>query len=409
MLIMRRLDDVQCLRMKVLHSLPLHPSTLPPFYLLFLLLSRFLFISSVPDVQNKDLFLLDDNNSIIFAGIIKNMADISVNVLKFITRLNCERDVPVHIVASENEDVFVKMYVMLRNELYPSRACAPLLVVKDSESMSFNDSRIDRITRVREFQRGEIASVLTGKDLNNVAIILADLDLVEMPTVEKVMGEASNMLNHGGVDVLCSAGIYGNSSYYDLFATILLPDTFVYRLESRMIGEAGPDEDKSLIVGESFSREDLLAWFIQKGQRSAASDPSDQILPAMAVPVRSCFGGLALYRAEKWLNFRCKYTNSDAINNKYANQKNGQPCEHVVLHNCLKMIEPTTVIAVQPDMRTIWHRAIEIQYAISKFVDLASTEDRLLRGRILTNSGEDGKRLLVSTSTGGRLLRHRNF
>ena len=164
------------------------------------------------------------------------------------------------------------------------------------------------------------------------------------------------------VDVLCACGVDkgGTGGYYDLFATVLLPDTFVLDLGGRSV-QARPEENSSLINGPFFSHSDLLEWFKKEGGDTA--NP---------VPVRSCFGGLALYRASKWLDQNCSYMNPHPeINAKYgATWAEGLPCEHVVFHNCLQSVDPKVVVAVKPDLQTVWKSYEAPQYAVSYHPDL---------------------------------------
>jgi hypothetical protein len=165
------------------------------------------------------------------------------------------------------------------------------------------------------------------------------------------------------VDVLCSAGkMLHPYGYYDTFATVLLPDTFVYPVGGRPVMTARPEEDASLIIGPNFSAEALMDWFHKEGG-----------VDARPVPVKSCFGGLAIYRASKWLDQRCSYKDQfPEVNAKYANKYDNAPCEHVVMHNCLHAVDPAVVVAVQPDMHTIWHTSAGPQYALSNHPDLAA-------------------------------------
>jgi hypothetical protein len=93
--------------------------------------------------------------------------------------------------------------------------------------------------------------------------------------------------------------------------------------------------------------------------------------------VKSCFGGLAMYRASKWLSDRCAYDMVDPDGAKYANRLDHSSCEHVAFNGCIKRADPSTSIAIQPDLRTRWQKpgnekqhAIAKNYAIAKFPTL---------------------------------------
>ena len=68
------------------------------------------------------------------------------------------------------------------------------------------------------------------------------------------------------------------------------------------------------------------------------------------VPVRSCFGGLALYKATSWLDSRCSYMSRHPKDMKYASRFDNDTCEHVSFINCLHQNLPPLKVGVQPDM-----------------------------------------------------------
>lgn len=79
--------------------------------------------------------------------------------------------------------------------------------------------------------------------------------------------------------------------------------------------------------------------------------------PSIAVPVRSCFGGLTIYSAKALLEPSCRYhppTVGEEANRllKYANLDDKRPCEHVVFHDCLFQLNHKfgveSRIAIQP-------------------------------------------------------------
>jgi len=108
------------------------------------------------------------------------------------------------------------------------------------------------------------------------------------------------------------------------------------------------------------------------------------------VAVRSCFGGLAAYRAVTYFSKECRYRLGDGLGKGvvidkiveddegaevvigsrsnvtsseeeerlmgYANSKERRPCEHVVFHDCLmrKVHHRNTSIAIDPRLILYW-------------------------------------------------------
>jgi len=306
----------------------------------------------------------DVNHDVVLAGIIHHGAEISTNSLNFLVEVTCINKIRTHVLGADDMEILAGMYNRLKDKRFPGQLCAPLMVAAQP-IITQEQNRITRIVTAREYQKNSIAEQYVFSNLDKATIILADLDVNELPPRDQVVNNAMKMNSRAGmdVDVLCSAGKMLNpNGYYDTFATILLPDTFVYPIGGRPDLKARPEEDPSLIIGENFNAEQLMEWFQIKG--GANADP---------VPVKSCFGGLAIYRASKWLDQRCSYKDlQPEVNAKYANRYDKAPCEHVVLHNCLQAIDPSVVIAVQPDMHTLWHTTAGPQYALGSYPEVAA-------------------------------------
>jgi len=306
----------------------------------------------------------DVNHDVVLAGIIHHGAEISTNSLNFLVEVTCINKIRTHVLGADDMEILAGMYNRLKDKRFPGQLCAPLMVAAQP-IITQEQNRITRIVTAREYQKNSIAEQYVFSNLDKATIILADLDVNELPPRDQVVNNAMKMNSRAGldVDVLCSAGKMLNpNGYYDTFATILLPDTFVYPIGGRPDLKARPEEDPSLIIGENFNAEQLMEWFQIKG--GANADP---------VPVKSCFGGLAIYRASKWLDQRCSYKDlQPEVNAKYANRYDEAPCEHVVLHNCLQALDPSVVIAVQPDMHTLWHTSAGPQYAVANYPDLVA-------------------------------------
>ena len=307
----------------------------------------------------------DVNHNVVLAGIIHHGGEISTSALQFLIEATCVNKIRAHVLGADDMFMLASMYERQKEIMFPGMSCAPFKAAAQPDYVTAKMNRIDRIQAARDFQRVDLAEHFDFADIDKATIILADMDVSELPPLDQVVGNADKMNSRSGtdVDVLCSAGKMLNPyGYYDTFATILLPDTFVYPVNGRPINRARPEEDTAMIIGNNFTAQDLLGWFHKEG--GASMKP---------VPVKSCFGGLAIYRASKWLDQRCSYKDlHPEINAKYANRYDNAPCEHVVLHNCLHAVDPTVIIAVQPDMHTIWHTSAGPDFALSKYPDLAA-------------------------------------
>jgi hypothetical protein len=216
------------------------------------------------------------------------------------------------------------------------------------------ENRIAKIKRVREYQRQMIRDRKIH-DLSQSVIVMLDLDMFDYPPLSKVMDVAENYIlstpsKEIGVrttfDAICSNGLqrsrwwqtYPRRNYYDIFATILLPNTWPVLEEKRTLPHG-------LLKGENvtmakLSQQELLDWFLSEGSKHN----KDIYEP---VPVRSCFGGLALYQADAWLHPTCRYD----LYNKSLDVYRGK-LEH---QTCLRQNYSDFRIAVQPDLLTLWH------------------------------------------------------
>ena len=169
-------------------------------------------------------------------------------------------------------------------------------------------------------------------------------------------------------DAICSNGMTLHATkekghlplrlYYDTFATVFLPDTFSFPLRDRYFGQPYPGEDLNMIRSENWrgkvSQMFFHSWFLQKGHESESG----------IVRVRSCFGGIGIYRASVYFEEKCQYALTEDINKlklnhlsimRYAN-KEERPCEHVVFHECLRTHVEGFEIGVDSKMISFWRQ-----------------------------------------------------
>lgn len=278
---------------------------------------------------------------ITLAGLIQNGDGISTQVADFLSSLNCEFGVSMHILVAEGHDKLSSTIDLARRK-YKTSDCAPTIIKTEPRHIveQGTRNRVDKLSALREYQRGKIASQFT--DVQGI-IVLVDLDIPEMPSARSIVTEANNMIrNQAAPDILCSASQTEDGKYYDSFATILLPDTFVYPLEHRLNSEPRKEEIQEFILDKSWEgAKFLLNWLNEQGNGT------------QPVPVKSCFGGLALYRSSILFDVRCTYSDKNDENQKYSNKDDRRPCEHVVFHNCLRRVYPGLIIAVQPNLNPV--------------------------------------------------------
>jgi hypothetical protein len=224
------------------------------------------------------------------------------------------------------------------------------------------ENRVARIKRVREYQRQMIRDNVsfTQSHVKQSIIAMMDLDMFDYPPISKLIEVTEKyMLNSSTsalatYDAICANGVqrsrykehFPHRGYYDSFATLLLPNTWP-------VGEDKRTVPRGLLKGENvtlskLSVRGLLDYFLKEGSTNSENTYNP-------VPVRSCFGGLTLYRADAWLSLHCRYDLYNKSVDVYRGKEEHQTCEHVVLHECLREKYNDFRIAVQPDMTTLWH------------------------------------------------------
>lgn len=260
------------------------------------------------------------NGDVVLSGLLRDGADITPAAIQFVVRMNCLRRVQTLVLVGRNPSGFIAAYNHIKADAYQDGvSCAPLMVEIQPSYISSVDNRIERIRHLRNFQRHQISKLLADgtrhgfSDLDRTSIILADLDLVELPSTQNVMEHTTKVVGSGSLDILCSAGVTktveGEIGYYDIFATVLLNDTFVYPVEGRQIQRIWPNEESAFILRQNYTNVDLLKWFISEGHSNngKASNRIGNHSILRPVHVRSCFGGLAIYKASRLLDLRCSY------------------------------------------------------------------------------------------------------
>lgn len=331
--------------------------------------------------------IVDNHSSttvIWLAGIILDTMKIHPNIWDSVIHLNCKYDIGIHMITEANVVEGEKK----RDELYKKyysfehTKCAPFIIMDQNNSSFTNGgrleiNRIDRISKLRDYQRRFLQQNALKNNLDKGVIILMDLDLYELPSIELIYNHTQEMKDTSyQYDAVCAIGTtvnFGRAAgnkkrkivpfYYDTYATVFLPDTFSHPLSRRLIPHFFQGEDPQMVrsndqMNGSFTQSDIWKYFANQGKKMKTGK----------VPVKSCFGGMTIYKASVYFNRGCKYTLSKEViekqrNNqtsimRYANNKEQRPCEHVVLHDCLSSKVPEFEMAVGSDMMTIWKRDV---------------------------------------------------
>ena len=276
--------------------------------------------------QSKSTVTTKSNNnhhptpSALVAGVARSTWEIEDTTWKTLQELACQYNIPIHILVAKHN------YNRTIHDHSTNKYCAPVWVeLQDTilpHNQSLSEKRVVRLAQIRDAHRQRMRQLFFTKqaeeeqqlehdnnnttqqqqhplffDISSTSIILMDLDLEAIPSTAEILQrirlqQESNSQPHHH-DVICSAGNYLWKSqklhklfYYDSFATIVYPDTFVYPLEWRLIPQYYTQEDPSnVIVNDNHAQPGNLTEvsFMKKIQREARRDPDG------LVPMRSCF------------------------------------------------------------------------------------------------------------------------
>ena len=300
------------------------------------------------------------------AGLTAFASTLDTNRLSQLIGLNCQYGIGTHVLTRGAE---ARINVLERIDDAKLRCfgeesmkqCAEFRIDLDPPGTKYFGNRVDRIAYLRDAQRDRLREIYTrkqgeeGDSYDETAtvdgmIILADLDVHELPTNQMIVSQVKLLLeNPDDLDVICSAGLMHHPfGYYDMFATVLSDDTFPFPLSGRLLPELQlPNEDISRI------RSQYLYSHVDQGDIFRQLQEAGTMNEHGIVPVKSCFGGLAIYRASKWFIDECSYSQYPTIEQmRLVNIEDGRPCEHVVFHDCM-MKSTQAKITIQPEM-TIW-------------------------------------------------------
>lgn len=218
----------------------------------------------------------------------------------------------------------MELFIIYKSGRLPDqrlRNCVSVHLHRQPASLPKN--RIERIAALRNMAKR--IPVDEGKDASAYdGVVVIDLDVEVLPT----WAELSNALRYvrkEGWDVLCCNGYeeyLWMDQVYDLYP-------FVFKGGTRWL----------------FEELDFFAYLTFLQPRLY-----EQIKASPGVyPLRSCFGGLAVYKPSLYLNQQCNYDTFPEPLDRYAGS-DGRVCEHLVLHECLHHFHPHLAVGILPNL-----------------------------------------------------------
>ena len=330
------------------------------------------------DEKNENLSESESKHQFYLAGMIRDGSKIQNRMWVSLLELNCRNQIGIHIIVKDGWSDARNKYRQIIIDRYPhfiafddeqsvdkeKQRCAPFNVEQQNNQEIFGNrtltNRVDIISSLRDYQRSLLRPLVSYPE---GVVALVDLDIREIPS--KAFSEQIKKLLDKSYphDVICAAGVTMAAKkqkwYYDLFATVFLPDTFVYPLSRRLQPSLYEGENIKMVRSDSRKGKINQGHIMRMIQKEAAKSKTG------LMEVKSCFSGLAAYRATTYFEEKCQYQlapdiieanqhNHSSIM-RYAGKKDQRPCEHVVFHDCL-INEQSANIAIDPNLITLWKK-----------------------------------------------------
>ena len=224
------------------------------------------------------------------------------------------------------ESANTEIFIVFKSGRVPDerlRNCVSVHLRKQPQDLPKN--RIERIAALRNIVKQ--IPVAEGKRLSKFdAVVVIDMDVETLPSWEEMANALTYMdKEKEGLDIVCCNGYetyLGMDQVYDLYP-------FVFKENSRWL----------------FAELDFFAYltFLQPLL-------FEEINGFQGVfPLRSCFGGLALYNPELYLSSQCNYDTLPNPLQHYAGP-DGHVCEHLVLHECMRHYHPDMLVGILPNL-----------------------------------------------------------
>jgi hypothetical protein len=293
---------------------------------------------------------------------VKSTEEVTNRVLYTLVEYNCYGGYDVRILLPGKEIAAMQeRYHSYTKTLGSEVACGSFLLLHEPYTrllgsmiykMTHKLTRIRDISFLRDSMRQRFvadAQAFLSLDSESSVVVVVDLDLKALPPFE-IMKKEIQRFRRSDDHVACSFGrMSAPYGYYDIFATVFLPDTFVYPLEQREITEIYPDEDRSLIRSDSefgyFQQGDIYNMIAERSFNGS-------------FPARSCFGGLALYKSRVYTDSTCSYSSRFEDLKRYGVENVGT-CEHVTFHECLRRSFPELKLVIRTSLKTDWQTIME--------------------------------------------------
>eukprot|EP01063_Lacrimia_lanifica_P012820 TRINITY_DN19529_c0_g1_i1.p1 TRINITY_DN19529_c0_g1~~TRINITY_DN19529_c0_g1_i1.p1 ORF type:complete len:642 (+),score=155.05 TRINITY_DN19529_c0_g1_i1:102-2027(+) len=293
----------------------------------------------------------------------RTLEEVSEQGVKDLAALSCEHNVAVDVVVGDMQEWDLSKLALCA----ATRAdCAPIKFHPEPAEVTARrgpyDNRVARIARIRDHQRQTLRTEYADSDVR--VIMALDLDLLKIPDPVQLMRVAGRAAaDPAWPDGTCALGQHlsavGNE-YYDTFATVYDDGTWAYPFAMRLLKDQHPPgEDVHKVVSfftfGSFDQWDATNYI--KHQASLADNG--------VAPMRSCFGGAAVYKAAAFLDMECKYEWTPPIEERadperspdtmwrFADAGMERACEHVIFHHCLKAVRGAK-FGIDPLLVTHW-------------------------------------------------------
>lgn len=216
-------------------------------------------------------------------------------------------------------------HISIEPDDLPSHRIARLALLRDTQREAVVKQRQEEDHRLLLDNNDAVGDDADSSDV----VVVFDMDAHKLPAASELRNAVSQVAVEKNVDVLCANGYEtlegGFRRYYDTFALVYDDGTSAFPKTKR----------KAFLHDLTF----FLFWLY----RSIVTWPSSMY------PVRSCFGGAAVYNADLWLDTpQCSYQYSTPGLLRTLGHSDLGVCEHVAFHECLHQEHPTLRVAIQP-------------------------------------------------------------
>ena len=206
---------------------------------------------------------------------------IKLNTFSQLIDFSCNHKFGIHIMTRnlEAKNITLGLYQEAKDCCFGRTSdsiCAPFDIDLDIPDIKISHpNRVERIAILRDHQREKLRSLFKLRNFVPEVVILADLDVWSLPKSENILAKSRSIINGKDHDVICAAGLmHVPFVYYDILATVLMQNTFVYPLSGRIIKHPMSDEDQRLIRSQELygkvTQEGLFSHLKKERQESSS-------------------------------------------------------------------------------------------------------------------------------------------